>query len=213
MLPETTKNKGTGEQEFNDIIDYQIYHIDINELKTHPNNPRERVEKAMNMLEKSLKDFGNVRPLLINHQNEILDGNQRFMLAKSRNIKTLPCLRIKKDIHLSIEQEQALIILLNQNSLFKSSNKWDCDILANNFNIDYLITQYQLSLDDFDPLLGKKVKEQTNKSINFKFDFETCESLSERIKDLVVRHRLDNKEELLLHFIEKFEQADMTSPF
>ena len=61
--------------------DIQIQTISITDISPSNNNPREIDSEGVEILEKSIKNFGLVEPILINlknNKNRIISGHQRY---------------------------------------------------------------------------------------------------------------------------------------
>ena len=114
----------------------QIELIEINKLKPATYNPRQITTKQYNDLKESIDKFGIVDPIIINKDNTIIGGHQRYKIwkekAKESNVDdiTIPCVVLE----LNKEQERELNVRLNKNT-----GEFDMDILANEFDIDELV--------------------------------------------------------------------------
>ena len=113
----------------------QIELIEINKLKPATYNPRQITTKQYNDLKESIEKFGIVDPIIINKDNTIIGGHQRYKIFKDIIDKdsllniTIPCVVL----HLSKEEERELNVRLNKNT-----GEWDFDLLSN-FDIDELV--------------------------------------------------------------------------
>lgn len=100
---------------------------DINEVKPNPSNPRIIKDSKFEQLVKSIREFPDmtmVRPLIINQENMILGGNQRYMAMKELGFTTVPC----QKVDWSEERQQEFLIKDNLNF-----GEWNWDDLANDF--------------------------------------------------------------------------------
>ena len=100
---------------------------DINEVKPNPSNPRIIKDAKFEQLVKSIREFPDmtmVRPLIINQENMILGGNQRYMAMKELGFTTIPC----QKVDWSEERQQEFLIKDNLNF-----GEWNWDDLANDF--------------------------------------------------------------------------------
>ena len=91
--------------------------INAKDLKHFDRNPRTISKKDMDSLKKSIEKFGFVEPLVIDEDNVILGGNQRYDAAIELGMQDVPCWRIKG---LSENEKFSLNVGLN-----KISGEWD----------------------------------------------------------------------------------------
>tara|TARA_Y100000401_G_scaffold110134_1_gene107048 strand:+ start:2911 stop:3420 length:510 start_codon:yes stop_codon:yes gene_type:complete len=113
----------------------KIKDIELSKLKPAEYNPRQITKKQVKDLKESIEKFGIVDPLIINSDNTIIGGHQRFAILNEASKKVdwqyppkVPCVILD----LSKEQERELNIRLN-----KSGGEWDFDLLSN-FEIEEL---------------------------------------------------------------------------
>ncbi|MBC8220432.1 MAG: ParB N-terminal domain-containing protein, partial [Proteobacteria bacterium] len=113
----------------------KIIERNIDELISAEYNPRQLTQHQHNTLTDSIKRFGLVDPILVNihpdRKDIIIGGHQRVTVAKELGIKTVPTVELELDA----EKEQELNVRLNKNT-----GEWNWDGLANNFDVDDLIT-------------------------------------------------------------------------
>ena len=105
---------------------------DINDITPNPSNPRLIRDGKFEALVKSIQEFPDmtmVRPLIINQENIILGGNQRYMAMKELGFTTIPC----QKVDWSAERQQEFLIKDNINF-----GEWNWDDLANDFNAEDL---------------------------------------------------------------------------
>ena len=113
----------------------KIKDIELSKLKPAEYNPRQITKKQVKDLKESIEKFGIVDPLIINSDNTIIGGHQRFAILNEASKKVdwkyppkVPCVILD----LSKEEERELNIRLN-----KSGGEWDFDLLSN-FEIEEL---------------------------------------------------------------------------
>jgi ParB-like chromosome segregation protein Spo0J len=108
--------------------------ININKIKSNPNNPRVIKDDKFKKLKKSIKDFPEMlqlRPIVVNKDNVVLGGNMRLKACLDLGIKEVYAIQAED---LTEEQQQEFII--KDNSSF---GEWDWDTLANEWDNDKLI--------------------------------------------------------------------------
>ena len=108
----------------------KIEKIEINKLKPATYNPRKITKKQYDDIKVSIKRFGLVDPIIINHNMTIIGGHQRYQVCKELKYTDIDCVVL----NLNKEEERELNIRLN-----KSGGEFDMDILANEFDIDNLV--------------------------------------------------------------------------
>lgn len=111
----------------------QIIDKAISKLKNADYNPRKLSDKQKEDLKKSITEFGEMEPAIINtylgRENVIISGHQRIKVAKELGKKTWPCI----EVSLPIEKEKELNVRMNKNT-----GEWDWDILSKEFEVEEL---------------------------------------------------------------------------
>jgi ParB-like chromosome segregation protein Spo0J len=113
----------------------KIKDIELSKLKPATYNPRQITKKQVKHLKESIEKFGIIDPLIINSDNTIIGGHQRFAILNEASKRVdwedppkVPCVILD----LSKEDERELNIRLNKNG-----GDWDFDLLSN-FEIEEL---------------------------------------------------------------------------
>ena len=84
--------------------------VRVNDIKTADWNPRRASRKGLSMLSKSIEEFGNLQPLVINKRtNTLLAGHQRLKVLRRKNVKETEAWFIDQNI----EDEKTIAIALN----------------------------------------------------------------------------------------------------
>jgi DNA modification methylase len=121
----------------------EIKYVKVSKLKEHPDNPRKIDDADFEKLLTSIKenpDFLEVRPLLVNMDNEVFAGNQRLKAARKLGIKEVPVAFMA----LSKEKEREFMIRDNV-----ANGEWDIEKLLADFNMDEL-SAWGLDLPEID---------------------------------------------------------------
>lgn len=125
-------------------MEWKLEKRKLSEIKAYAKNPRRLSKHDAQHLKKSLENFGQCEPLVINTDNVLIGGHQRLRTMKSLKFK-------QADVYvpsekLSDKQVEELNIRLNRNA-----GEWDDDILANawelNDLLDWGFTSEELSVD------------------------------------------------------------------
>lgn len=159
----------------------------IKDLKPAEYNPRKNTKKQEEDLQKSLKEFGCVEPIIINsykdRENIVVGGHFRLRELKKLGIKEIEC----SIVNLPLEKERELNIRLNANS-----GEWDLDLLANSFaneelqtwGLDFGFDSNILNALDEDIFKNSCTKESDIFSITFNFPIKDKKQIENKIKDL-----------------------------
>ena len=120
----------------------KILNLEIDNIFPYEKNPRKN-DEAVNVVAKSLEEFGFQQPLVLDADNVIVVGHTRFRAAKKLGLETVPC--VVAD-NLTVAQVKAYRIKDNKSS---ELSKWDYDLLTEEMS-DLLSSDYDLSLLGFD---------------------------------------------------------------
>jgi ParB-like chromosome segregation protein Spo0J len=104
--------------------------MNINEIKSNPNNPRIIKDHKFKQLVKSIQDFPQMlelRPIVIDENNMVLGGNMRLKACVEAGLTDVPVIHAN---NLTEAQKKEFIIKDNI-----SFGEHDWDILANEWNI------------------------------------------------------------------------------
>ena len=101
-----------------------VQEIQVTELNEAPYNPRVKIEPGTpewEKLERSIREFGNVEPVVWNKRTgNVVGGHQRLAVLKSMGYEAVPCSVVDMDE----KEEKLLNVALN-----KIKGKWDYDKL------------------------------------------------------------------------------------
>ena len=96
--------------------------VPIDQLRPDPANPRRISDEELDALERSLRQFGFVQPVLARKEDQVvIGGHQRLVAARRLGLTTVPVTYLD----LTIEQARVLNLALN-----KISGSWDDALLA-----------------------------------------------------------------------------------
>ena len=99
-----------------------IEQVPIDQLRPDPANPRRISEDELDALERSLRQFGFVQPVLARREDRtVIGGHQRLVAARRLGLTTVPV------TWLDVGVEQARLVGL---ALNKISGSWDDALLA-----------------------------------------------------------------------------------
>jgi ParB-like chromosome segregation protein Spo0J len=117
----------------------------ITDIKPNPNNPRKIDKIEFDKLVKSIKEdqkLLNAKPLIVDENNILLGGNQRYKACLELGIQDVPVIIMS---NLTEKEKQKLIVIDNTHY-----GSWDMDMLANDnweiteleewgVNVDFLV--------------------------------------------------------------------------
>jgi DNA modification methylase len=99
-----------------------VEEVSIDELRPDPANPRRISADELDALERSLRQFGFVQPLLARREDRtVIGGHQRLVAARRLGLTTVPVTWLD----VTVEQARLLGLALN-----KISGTWDEQLLA-----------------------------------------------------------------------------------
>lgn len=130
----------------------EITYRPIDDLKPSPGNPRTHSKKQVKQIERSIREFGFVNPVLVDKEGRIIAGHGRVMAAKNLGMTEVPAVDVG---HMSAVQARAYLIA--DNKLAENAG-WDLDLLKAelkelSFNLDYDVTLTGFEVPELDLLL------------------------------------------------------------
>lgn len=124
------------------MVAWNLVKINIKDLKPHPSNPRRLTKDQYNHLKISLDKFGLIDKPIVNCDNTIIGGHQRYMILKKDKAKEIECWM--PDHPLTDDEVKELMVRLNRNT-----GEFDFDLLANDFELTDLL-EWGFNADDLD---------------------------------------------------------------
>ena len=89
-------------------------------LVGYARNSRTHDERQIDVLCKSITEYGFTNPILIDGDRGVIAGHGRIMAAEKLGLVEVPCIELR---HLTNEQKRAYLILDNQSSLMSGWNE------------------------------------------------------------------------------------------
>ena len=72
----------------------RIKRVAIGQLKPYANNPVKHSKKQIELLAKSIEEFGWTVPIIVDQKNEVIAGHARLQAAEHLGMKTVPVIVI-----------------------------------------------------------------------------------------------------------------------
>ena len=145
-----------------------VEQVPIDLLRPDPANPRRISDEELDALERSIRQFGFVQPVLARRADgTVIGGHQRLVAARRLGLETVPVAWLD----LSVEQARLLNLALN-----KISGSWDDALLARLLADLQATPDLDLSLSGFgedeiaDLLRGLEVREKRERVESFDLD-------------------------------------------
>src|SRR5665647_1052126 len=145
-----------------------VEEVAIDDLRPDPANPRRISEDELDALERSLRRFGFVQPVLARREDRtVIGGHQRLVAARRLGLTSVPVTWLD----VSMEQARLLGLALN-----KISGSWDDALLARLLADLQASPELDLSLSGFgedeikDLLRSLEVREKAERTEAFDLD-------------------------------------------
>ena len=112
----------------------KIEYVKIHEVRENSRNPRVLKDKNFKKLVKSVKEFPKMlelRPIVVDEDMVVLGGNMRLKACMEAKMTEIPIIRANE---LTKEEQKQFVV--KDNAHF---GEWDFDVLANEFDYDFLV--------------------------------------------------------------------------
>lgn len=136
------------------VPNFEVEHIAVKLIKGYGHNAKKHPEEQIEVIKKSILEFGFRNPIILNNLNEkeIVAGHGRLMAAKELGMSTVPCISAED---LSPGQIKAFRIMDNKSQ----ESDWDYELLKLDF-ADLNELGYDLELTGFSPEeLGEQLQQ------------------------------------------------------
>ena len=171
----------------------QVKEIPLSEIVPYEKNPR-RNDKAVDVVVKSIKQFGFKVPVVIDANNVIVAGHVRYKAARILEFDKIPCI-IASD--LTPEQVRAFRLIENKTSELA---QWDYAKLSEELNIlaSELVGEFnfdllnQKELPEFNSALPTAREKSNFDSITFAFSAEQKEFVDKALSEVTISETFGN---------------------
>lgn len=121
-----------------------IEKVKISALKLNPANPRTIRDDKFRKLVQSIREFPKmleIRPIVVNAQNEVLGGNMRLRACIEAGLTEVPIIRAE-----TLTDDEQRRFIITDNAGF---GEWDWEALANEWDADEL-ADWGVDVPNFD---------------------------------------------------------------
>ena len=126
------------------LIQLEIQYRSVSDLVLDSRNPRQHSQRQVNQIADSIREFGFIMPIVLDHASHVVIGHARVLAAKKLDMPQIPVVEIK---HLSKAQLKALRIADNKLAL---NAHWDERLLGESFlELKGLDVEFDLSITGF----------------------------------------------------------------
>ena len=167
----------------------KIEYVKIDEVLINLRNPRVLKDNNFKKLVKSVKDFPKMlelRPIVVDEDMVVLGGNMRLKACIEAKMTEIPIIRANE---LTKEEQKQFIV--KDNAHF---GEWDFDMLANEFDYDFLIENNIDVPKVFDAL------EEELEEINQSFDLNPEEEEKEQFSSFVIVCNSEKQDDAIRDF-------------
>jgi hypothetical protein len=114
-----------------------VEELPIDSITEYANNSRQHSVEQIELIARSITEFGFTNPVLVDADNELIAGHARCFAARKLGLAKVPCIRLG---HLTPTQKRALVIADNKIAI--TGTQWDFILLKTELA--------ELKLADFD---------------------------------------------------------------
>lgn len=185
----------------------EIVYLPVEALTPYEKNARKHQSKDVEVIKKSIQEFGFKDPIGIWGKNNIIvEGHGRLLAAKELGFKDVPCIRLDD---LSDEQRKAYALAHNRSA---EMSEWDIDTLDEELRA--LESEFDLSALGFNDFLDKESEEELIQDDDFDPDLFMEEESASQPGDIYFlgRHRLicgDSSNRTIIEDLMDGEKADL----
>ena len=163
----------------------KIEYMDIEDLKTYPNNAKIHTAEQIEQIKRSIEEFVFNDPIAVwSEKNEIVEGHGRLMAAQELGIKKVPIIRLDD---LSDGERRAYMLVHNKLTM---NTGFDEDLLAmelDNLAMDMEQFDFKLNMDDLGDINRDDLSDQFNLAMRVVIECESEQQQQEIYDEMVGR--------------------------
>jgi DNA modification methylase len=122
-------------------LTFPVEMVPVGDLHPDPENARRMTGEGLDALEKAMREFGCVQPIVARPDGTIIGGHQRFTVALRLGYEVVPVVRVDR----SLDEARLLGLALN-----KIGGSWDDALLARELAKLQMVPDLDLGLSGFD---------------------------------------------------------------
>lgn len=121
----------------------EIEYINIDDIKTYPNNAKLHPAEQIEQIKKSIQEFGFNDPIAIDENNVIIEGHGRYIACKELDIKEIPVIRLE-----GLDEEHKRAYMLVHNKLTMNTD-FDIELLNEELEeISFDMSEFGFEFDE-----------------------------------------------------------------
>ena len=128
----------------------EVQEVSLSKLKPYAKNAKKHPQEQVDLLERSIKEYGFLNPCLIDRDYNVIAGHGRIMAAKQIGMDTVPCLFVE-----GLTEAQYKAYVLADNRLTELG-EWNMDLVMMELQ-DLQDMDFDISLTGFE-MPEQKVK-------------------------------------------------------
>lgn len=161
----------------------KIDHVDVGRLRPFGGNPRKIDPTELKKLQRSIREFGFVEPVVVRRADQlVIGGHQRIEAAKAEGLRKVPVIYID-----NIDDDRAAMLNV---ALNKISGEWDWPKLGDLFGEldtgDLDLTLSGFDLDEIGELMGGLDEKAGSGDLDPDDEMITCSECGHRYKSKAV---------------------------
>lgn len=142
------------------IVHKELQLVAIKDLKKAQVNPRVHQQEQIDLIKKSIEQFGFTSPILVDEDRNVIAGHGRLRALSQLKEEAAPCIIVE-----GLNEEQKRALLIADNKIAEVYNGWDEELLKAELKA---LDNYNYSLEDlgFSNLELNRLFKESNKALN-----------------------------------------------
>lgn len=134
-----------------------VQEVTLAKLTPYVNNAKKHPKEQVDLIERSIKEYGFLNPCLIDRDYNVIAGHGRILAAKQMGMDKIPCLFVE-----GLTEAQYKAYVLADNKLTEMG-EWDMDLVLSelqdleDMDFDISLTKFDMPDDIADPIEAEEV--------------------------------------------------------